>query len=263
MRWWARDAERVAAGIVKTAHRFRKTAVWSLVLSLVAGSAWGCSQQNRKPHAIASPPRVLVLAPVLNLSGSPDFDPLKVTDLIASECLGLEGLAVVPVNLTLAELVRQGKRTVETPEDAFGLARAFGADGTLVVAITEYDPYDPPVVGMVMQYYAVEDQRHGTALDPVSTSRSGVAPAVDLSVDAPPGATWQIQRVFNAADEELCEDIRAFAAGREAAESPYGWRKYLKSQELYVRYCGHALIESMLLLDQVPSAAMESRKAGS
>ncbi|MCK4341686.1 MAG: hypothetical protein KAY37_08195 [Phycisphaerae bacterium] len=59
----------------------------------------------------------------------------------------------------------------------------------------------------------------------------------------------QVQRVFNAADEEPLEDIRAFAARRDGAGSPYGWRKYTKSQELYVRYFGWALIRTMLLQD--------------
>ena len=47
-----------------------------------------------------------------------------------------------------------GKTAVETPQDALDLAGELGADATLVAAITEYQPYDPPIVGVVMQWYA-------------------------------------------------------------------------------------------------------------
>lgn len=225
----------------------------------------GCSQMrvDDTPEAKAAPAKVYVLAPVLNLSGSNDFDALRVTDLIASECLSFEGLSIVPVNLTLAELARVGKPSVETPEDAVQLARTFGADGTLVVAITEYDPYDPPVIGMILQVYEADRVSSTARFDPLTASRSSQSPELALSVA--PGLTprWQIQRVFNAASEDVQNDIRRYAEDREGHRSAYGWRKTTKCQEEYVRYCGWALIRSMLLLDQVDRAASRSHEAKS
>jgi hypothetical protein len=204
----------------------------------------------------------LVVAPVLNLSGSDAFDPLRVTDLIASEFLSFEGVSVIPVNLTLAELYRHGKALVETPADAVELARAFGADATLVIGVTEYDPYEPPVIGLVMQWYdGPQRSQVGTDLDPVAASRALSSPEIALSSAAPVGPTWQVQRVFNAADEHLLEDLQEFAAEREGDRSPFGWRKYTKSQELYVRYCGHALFRTMLQQDEHYRAASTPNEA--
>ncbi len=179
---------------------------------------------------------MLVVAPILNLSNSPDVDTLKVTDLVASECLSFANVSVVPVNQVLAELIRHGRTSVQTPDEAVELARVFGADATLVVAITEYRPYDPPLVGLVLQYYAAAGSP-GTAEAPEAPPLSGVRPR------------WQLQRVFNAADERVLKELKEFADERDGERSPYGWRKYTKSQELYVRYCGWALIRTMLALD--------------
>jgi hypothetical protein len=70
-----------------------------------------------------------------------------------------------------------------------------------------------------------------------------------LSVDQPLKPRWQVQRVFNAADEKTLEELRDYAEMRGGHESAFGWRVYTKSQELYVRYCGWALIRTMLSLD--------------
>ncbi|MEW6251774.1 MAG: hypothetical protein AB1716_14105 [Planctomycetota bacterium] len=181
---------------------------------------------------------VIALAPVLNLTGGQDFDPLKVTDLIASEFSSFNQVAVVPVNLALAELERRGKYAVETPQDAVTLARALGADAAVVVAIHEYNPYDPPVVGLTMQWYPAA----GGALS-----------------DGAAGPRWQIQRVFNAAHEDVREEVQSYADERSEHGGPYGWQRYLQSQELYVRYCGWSAIRTMLRLDRAAARPHEAK----
>jgi hypothetical protein len=153
---------------------------------------------------------------VLNLSNSPDWDTLRVSDWLASEMQQFPGLTVIPVNRSAAALVQQGKESVESPEDAIQLAREFGADATVVTAITEYSPYDPPVVGMIMQWYSTNTPE------------------------------MQIQRVYNAAVDQTLSELKDYAQTREGQESPYEWRVHSKSQELFVRYCCWATIRSML-----------------
>lgn len=216
----------------------------SLAIAMLA--LHGCALFGGGDKPPPAPPRVYVFAPVLNLTGADDFDALVMSDLIASELASFENASVIPVNLALAELARRGMEAVETPQDAVELARTFGADGTIVVAVTEYSPYDPPVVGLVLQYYPVRVAAADRwRVDPVTASRSVTTPDAGLSADVEGVPVWQIQRVFNAADEELLEDVKSFASKRDGAESPYGWRRWIKSQDLYVRYCGHALIRTM------------------
>jgi hypothetical protein len=235
-------------GAGMAAQRLWKSASLPVIATALAALA-GCSHDGGSEVVRLEPPRLLVVAPVLNLSGSEDFDPLKLTDLIASEFLSFRGVAVVPVNLTLAELERRGKQQVETPEDAVETARALGADATIVTAVTEYDPYSPPVVGLVMQWYDARPGRRVSAFDPVSASRASGSLPVELSEAGGAQPRWQIQRVFNAADREVLHQIREFAERRDGDHSPYGWRKHVRSQEHYVRYCGWSMIRTILLLE--------------
>jgi hypothetical protein len=247
----------VGAGMVSAVrHWGRGCDPWLWGVLLLSGC---CAEQK---HAAPPAPlaRVLAVAPVIDLSGSGELDPLKITDLVASEFLAFENVAVVPVNLVLAELERAGKSNVESADDAVSLAQALGADATIVVAITEYRPYSPPVVGMVMQWYAARpDPRATRMLNPVAASRAAHDFAGGLSEPRAPGLERQVQRVFNAADEQVLEEVRDYADDRDGDPSPYGWRKYTRSQELYVRYCGWAMIRTMLELDRVAQLPPEAK----
>lgn len=160
-----------------------------------------------------------MVAPVLNLSGNSQVDALALTDAVASELVSFPGMTVIPVNNVLAALAESGRASVQSPPEAQQLARDFGADGTVVVALTEYRPADPPLMGMILQWYPATGE--------VATPRV------------------QVQRVFNAADERTLDEVKEYGEDRDGGKSPYGWRKYAQSQELYVRYCSWSLIRSM------------------
>lgn len=237
------------------------TPVWVCLLATGMMSAvLGCAHRNHPAPQPAPSPRILVIAPVLNLSGSTDFDPLKVTDLVASEFQSFPDVAVIPVNLALAELERRGQAAVESPQDAVDLARALGADATIVVGVTEYNPYHPPIVGWVMQWYAA---RSGWEERPVEGAGESAQAGMALSEPGRPVPRYQVQRVFNAADEAVVKEVREFARSREGHQSPFGWRKYIRSQELYVRFSCSATIRSMLSLDHGGHAAVKPNEAES
>ena len=153
------------------------------------------------------------------------------------------------MNRSLAALSLMGKAAVETPGDALELARELGADATLVAAITEYSPYDPPVVGLILQWYPVDRGSGGAArFDPVTASRQAteVVPA-EYAEEADLAPMLQVQRVYNAADNALRKDIREYARHRQGFDSSLGWQRHVQSQELFLRYSCWASIETMLL----------------
>ena len=209
----------------------------------------GCRGAKRvEPVSIASPklgPMTIAVAPALNLSGSADFDRNRFADLMASELGYAEGISVIPVSRVLGVLATQGLEDVESPRHALELVRLLGADAILVFAVTEYDPYDPPSIGIAAQLYGTRPGSCGGTLDPVALSRQ--ARFTEASVSAPAQRLLgQSERVFDGSHESVAEDIREFARRRSADDSPYGWRKYVVSQQHYIRYCCHATIRALL-----------------
>ena len=213
-----------------------------LLLAVVAG----CSEH--KGHklellVVALPPGTSVaIAPPINASGCPDVDTLKVADLMASELSTIPGIGVIGVNRVLAVLAEQGQRQVASAEHALAVCDRLGADAIIVFAVTEYNPYTP-VVGIVAELYSKQADR--AQLDPVATSRMARPFPVPPDERAP--KPWaQVQKTFNASHGAIQKDVKEYADGRDANKTPLGWKRYLASQECYLRYCCYSVARDLV-----------------
>ncbi len=217
---------------------------WVWIAVVVCGGCGGKAVGPTQLPNDALGPMTIAVAPALNVSGSADLEPNALADLMASELSYVAGIEVIPVNRVLAVLADQGRDEVESPEHAHQIAKILGADAILVFAITEYDAYDPPVVGIAAQLYGQRRRPHTVGFDPVSESRSG-APSRRMSGRSLSAPLAQTQRVFNASHERVSAKIKRFSESRSADASPFGWRKYVASQQYYLRFCCHQTIRAL------------------
>lgn len=218
---------------------------WILAAVLCSG---GCGLKVTGPVRLennALGPMTIAVAPALNVSGSPDLDANRVADLMASELSYVAGVSVIPVNRVLAVLADQGRQRVESPGHALEIARILGADAILVFEVAEYDPYEPPVVGITAQLYGQRRNARKVGFDPVSESRLG-APGRGPEAVSPLAPLAQSEQVFDSSHQWVCQEVKRFAKSRSAHAGPFGWRKYLASQQLYLRFCCHAAIRSLM-----------------
>lgn len=221
-----------------------------MALAVLTANLVGCTWV-RKPAASLPPPPapvVIAVAPVLNLSNRSDWDPAKVTDWLASEMQGFPGVVVIPVNRVVATLAAQGRGAVHSADEARALAEALDADVTVVAAVTEFNPYEPPLMGVVLQWYERVPTAQESRVDPTAASRSATLAADPRPVERPGvenAPRFQFQRVFNAADHDVMDEIKDFARERPGDHTPLGWRVFLRSQELFVRYCFHSAFRTM------------------
>ncbi|MEE9294945.1 MAG: hypothetical protein V3W34_08310 [Phycisphaerae bacterium] len=207
----------------------------------------GCAEKTVKPVRLANDTlgvMTIAVAPALNVSGTAQLDPNRVADLMASELSYVADIEVIPVNRVLAVLADQGRERVESPGHALEIAKILGADAILVFAVTEYDAYDPPVVGLAAQLYGKRRRPRTVRFDPVAESRAA-SPSRQWENDSPLAPIAQAERVFDASHEWVCAAVRRFAESRSADASPFGWRKYIASQQSYLRFCCHETIRAM------------------
>ncbi len=236
-----------------------------VVASIVLSTGWtvGCHHANNGIDYFSVPntqygDMTIAVAPAINLSGSSDFDTNRFADMMASELSYAEGISVVPVSRVLGVLRSQGVSQVSSPEHALELVGLLGVDAILVIAVTEYDPYDPPSIGISAQLYGKRARPGIGAFNPVSLSRKASL-ASSSEPKHPRGVLAQTQRVFDASHRAIGADIRRFASWRGSEGSPFGWRRYVVSQRHYIRYCCYATIRDLLgglqdRQDAVPTA---------
>lgn len=217
---------------------------------LAAVALCGCTQSENKTRVETSAlPRgmTFAVAPVLNYSGQPDLDPLRLADLLASELTYVPGAAVLPVSRVAAVLLSQGKTQVDSPEHARALARQIGADALIIGGVTEYDAYSP-TVGLVLQMY-LTDSAEGASLN-LGEARFRSSPYVAVRATPAAGPSAQVQGTYNAMHKSVVDRVQAYARERSETDHPDGWRQYTQVQSLFIRFCWNDALRAML--DQDP-----------
>ena len=222
-------------------------------------SAAGCGDASIEPVRVANEEwgRLSIgVGPALNFSGSTAFDPNRVADLMASELSFVDRVDVIPLSRTLAVLAREGSTRIESPEHALDVARQLGADAMLLLAVTEYEPYELPVVGIAAQLYGVPRGRPRDRLDPTRVAREG-SPASEFTGAGEFGLLAQSERVFDASHAAVAYRIKEYGRLRGADGSPFGWRRTIVSQTDYLRFCCHETLRALMEPD-VEDVAAES-----
>jgi hypothetical protein len=188
-----------------------------------------CLQTQTKPQPVEytitspyPPGHILAIVPAINQSGSRDFDVLVVSDILFGELQQVHNLTALPLNKSLAAMQRLKIRAIDSPATAQKLAAALGADGLIVPAVTAYDPYNPPTVGMTLQLYST----------PSPSARN--SPEI------------QVSAVFNANNQTVLRELRDFAQGRTQNDSALEEQKFLLDADQYMRFVCHAMVRRLM-----------------
>ncbi|NIA20901.1 MAG: hypothetical protein GWP05_02785 [Anaerolineaceae bacterium] len=229
-------------------HRpFRQIILAGCLLAAAAVSFSGCiKRRGEKLYNSLEGISTIVVAPMMNLSTNPRVDLIEVTNNFTSELQQVEGLTVVPIGRVYDYLAANGMATVGSPQEARALGRAFKAQAVLVAAVTEYDAFNPPRMGLAVQLYAAgpSPAAQGGRFDPVRSSRSGVPFAVGKEAADRPRD--QISRVFSGKNSEVEKLARQYARERQSDANPYGWRHFIVNQHEFQRLCSYGIIREML-----------------
>jgi len=209
---------------------------FACTLALAAALA-GCMGENKPAPPpietfISSPyadVHTFAIAPAINLSGSRDFDQLAVSDSLFAELQQVSGLNVLPLNRTLFAMRQLGIRSIDDPAQAQKIAESLGANGLIVPAVTAYDPYNPPMIGMILQVY--------------TPRKSPTAPPEKQPVS-------QAGAVFNATNQSVLRELRDFARGRTQVDSALGDQKFLMDSDLYLRFVSHAMVRRLMEVER-------------
>ncbi len=228
---------------------------WAAACLAAVMLSGGCHSRSIETHLQSPYPttRVVAIAPFMNQGASSDVDPLAASDLFFSELQMVRGFQVLPVNRSLQAMVALNMQTLGGPEDVLKLAEFLGADVIFVGAVTSYDPYDPPEVGLAVQLYALPGrglETVGGGLDPVALERSGRPFPIDASMRDPNRPLAQVTEIYNGGHQIVQKRIREFAEIREGEDAPLGWRVYTRSIRHYLRFCCHEAIREVLAQEQ-------------
>jgi hypothetical protein len=98
----------------------------------------------------------VAVAPFFNLSAEPSVDGRRFALAYYSELQKTSNYQVIPVGIVEAA-IRENDLDMSSPADAIKLAGILDADAVVVGAVTHYNPYYPPQLGVHVQWYSPRD----------------------------------------------------------------------------------------------------------
>ncbi len=226
-----------------------------LCASVLAGSllVGGCANKSDRldpPHTLVSPydsvggDVVFGVAPLLNEAGTTTTQSLRVTDALVNKITEAEGLAAVPTDRVLGAMESLGLHGVTSPDEAMQLARTLGVDGLIIGAVTAYDPYDPPKLGLSLTLFITE-RRTPSTVDPAELRAAYSGDDIPLTVTGQgPGAS--VSMFLDGASHAVQMRVERYATGRHDYDSALGWRRFLASMELYTDFAAWTALERLL-----------------
>ncbi len=240
----------------------------ALLVLLVPAMLIGCVSKRpaARPGVLISPYQagheiVLAVAPLRNDSGVSLIDELALSDTLVNEAQAVDGITVLPVNRTLGGMRALKLATVSSQADAIALCKALGVDGLIVGTVHAWHPYDPPIIGMSLSLYGVNERMNAPAATQVD-ARSLRSAATDRPVAemrTPSSALSALSAVLDASDGNTRAMIRGYAEGRHDPESALGWKRYTASMVLYAKFACHEMTRRLLDSERARLRGLEAR----
>ncbi|MCC7422997.1 MAG: hypothetical protein IT428_22200 [Planctomycetaceae bacterium] len=182
--------------------RFACSAIAVLAIGLLPGCA---TVQVGVTNPIPGLTTVAV-APFFNLSQEPEFvaDGTRVALAYYAELQKIPGFQVIPVGV-VETAIKQHNLQLSNPDDALRLCDILGCDAVVVGAITDYDPYYPPRMGLQVSWYSPYEWQFepGIPIDPQARNRIWQAD-IDARREARRQQALRSQRALEEAHGRSC-----------------------------------------------------------
>jgi hypothetical protein len=218
-------------------------------MALLALAMTGCGGSTlHEPATLTAPyaqSQVWAVVPFDNQSGVPQVRTDQVADQFAEQIQQIEGLDALPVNRVIAAMRTMDVDAIRTPGEARTLIRLLGVDGLLVGAVTAYDAYPPPKLGLAVQLYRTDAIDDATGLDPHALSRAPTDVGM-TTYEASSYPTSSAAGVFDARHHDTRRDLEAYAVGRTDPDNPFGTDIHLARMDLYTQFVSYRLLRDLL-----------------
>jgi len=215
-----------------------------------AGSAFWPRDSERLVSPFAFK-RVAVL-PFINLSGetAPECEQAvrNMWTLFHAELQRVRGLQVVPPG-AVTDYLRRGQLKISSPREVFVLARALDADAVVVGAVTSYDPYYKPRVGVALQVYQRRPRAQASP-DILAMAERGRPFPVGRGGASEKAPVAVLDRIYDSGELRIDQAVRRFAKQRDALGSAFGSERYFHDMEKYLSFVSRQAIVDLIAAER-------------
>lgn len=204
--------------------------------------------QRREEPSPRPPPDLQVVAvlPFVNESSAGSAVAEEFADVLASEWVKVAGVRTVRPR-SLAGSLEQGVR-IGSLEEALRVARGVKADAFVVASLTDYDPYEPPRLGVSIQFFRVSARPiPDSAVDRLVQSASWRCGPLPAGRDRAGHWITAFEQVYDAHDRRVRDRLEAYARSQEGSDTAFdGGREFTAVQSRYMQFVSNQLVLDIL-----------------
>ena len=216
-----------------------------LALALLSG----CSIESWKYKSYPPNPcpdlQVVAVLPVFNSTLDGKFDGMEYGNIIASELIKFDGFRVLrPIDFKRA--MEAGEK-INSVEDVLRISRKMKADAVLVTQITDYDPYDPPRIGINVQFLRTQGRTlSGADIDRIVQSASWRRGPLAMTRERAGNWIDAFETVYDAHEERIRKEAIQYAQAQEGEDTPFvGEKEFLAVQSRYMQFVANQLLNRL------------------
>ncbi len=205
------------------------------------------------------------VVPLRNESGVSMVDMGAMSDKLVHAVEEVKGIRAVPLNRTIQAMQALGMMSLQNPADARKLALAMGVDGILVGSLTDYEPYTPEL-GLSIALYArpgamAQGQAHPLDTRTLTARPTDTNPTIWSRGEGPVAV---VSDHLDAKNNQVLQDLKAFAQGRMKDTSAMGWKRYTASMDLYSEFAAFHAVDELIKQEwtRLPGGVTDGSKGG-
>ena len=161
----------------------------------------------------------ILVVPFMNQTDHPEIGHLA-TEIFTSELARFQEVGVVHTE-TVNEYLKAQRIKIEQEniiDIAYQLGKVFDVEAVIIGAVTEYDPYFPPVLGLSLELISLRDQ----------------------------STLLTFGETFDSNLNYVRVALKKYAGSREVSDSVYGREVALRKAESFVQFVSHEIIRKNL-----------------
>jgi hypothetical protein len=190
--------------------------------------------------------RKIVVLPFINRTRHASLDVEMFSNNFASELTRFSGFDVIrPIDVMA---VLEKGETIRSVDDAVKVGRRLQADAILAVAVTDYDPYDPPRTALQVQLLRTRAQRMSAEkIDEIIQSASWRIGPYTMSVGRAGYLVDAFQRIWDAHAKNVRSEVRNFADAMEDKDTAFrNENEILAVQDRWMQFVANQAINLLV-----------------
>lgn len=207
----------------------------------------GCAAEPEGPQ-LPPPLKVIAILPFTSQvrDGSPELE--SISDAFASE-LARNGDYRILRPARVKEALQTGD-TLETAEGALIVARRLEAQAVVAAAVTEYDPYSPPRVGLSVQFLRVTPvPLPEVDIDRMTQSAEWRRGPLPVTPGVAPHGIAAFERIFDARERRVRAAIAEYVRGESPQDAPFSDpHEVMAAQPRYLQFVTNRLAAEIVPL---------------